>query len=258
MYCTRCRQKTEDKGSDFVATRNNKLRKTAECAGCGARKSQFVAEYHGGALSAEDKAEAGHWSRFAGSAYEPVESRDQFLQDKGIQGWEQDRDFADPHTAVYRNPETGKAVVAFRGTHEAKDLVADAHILAGTFNKSGQYKAWDKTLKGVVGKYGHENVERLTGHSLGGKGALALGSEHQIPSESFNPGSSPLELQKGIVQNLRCKIYPESCRFWKTKQRNWHVAGDPISLGLQGSPYKNKVIMPSGANVHTIGNWYDL
>eukprot|EP00663_Eupelagonemidae_sp_cell21sb_P005979 gene5979-2035_t len=153
MYCTRCRQKTEDEGGDYVATRNGKLRKTAHCAVCGGRKSQFVAEYHGGALSAEEKSEAGHWSRFAGSAYEPVEGRNQFLRDKGIQDWEQDEQFADPLTAVYRNPESGEAVVAFRGTWAPKDLKADAHILAGAFNRSAQFKAWDRTVQGVINRY---------------------------------------------------------------------------------------------------------
>jgi hypothetical protein len=60
------------------------------------------------------------------------------------------------------------------------------------------------------------------------------------------------------VRSLKCKLYPETCRFMKTRQRNWHALGDPVSLGLHASPYKNKVMVPKSLNPHAVSQWYDL
>ena len=55
LYCCKCKARTEDIDPDVVRTRNGKLRKVAQCKGCGKGKSCFAREFEGGALTEEEK-----------------------------------------------------------------------------------------------------------------------------------------------------------------------------------------------------------
>jgi len=200
-WCCRCKKVTPDSTKiEYVRTKNDKLRKICNCE-CGTKKSTFVNQRTGGALTDDEKTEANYWSRIAASAYENPEDRAKYISEAGINDLEidpEDEGFQDERTAVYKNKETGKRIYGMRGTNfkDKKDLKADAWIVAGDVTKSGVYKHWDKQLGGLIDKYGKENVERLVGHSLAGRTALELGKKYDIASESFNTGSAPSDVTK--------------------------------------------------------------
>ncbi len=45
-----------------------------------------------------------------------------------------------------------------------------------------RYRDWDRNLQSVIDKYGSGNIERLAGHSLGGRGSLAQPEKTRAPA----------------------------------------------------------------------------
>ena len=261
-WCCRCKKVTPDSTKiEYVRTKNDKLRKICNCE-CGTKKSTFVNQRTGGALTDDEKTEANYWSRIAASAYENPEDRAKYISEAGINDLEidpEDEEFQDERTAVYKNKETGKRIYGMRGTNfkDKKDLKADAWIVAGDVTKSGVYKHWDKQLGGLIDKYGKENVERLVGHSLAGRTALELGKKYDIASESFNTGSAPSDVTKNVLNKTKCVLFPRSADcVTLRKNRNWLVHTDPVGVSATISPYKNRFIYPRASNPHTIKNWF--
>jgi len=115
-----------------------------------------------------------------------------------IDGFQLDRELSNKRNTVYHNPSDGRVIVAFRGTQfsDPKDLFEDARIAFGTFSGSSRVKKGKHIVKSAAEKYGTdvENVE-LTGHSLGGRIAQAVGSRlGNKRITAINPGSSPADL----------------------------------------------------------------
>jgi hypothetical protein len=87
---------------------------------------------------------------------------------KNIDGYELDESLSSRKAKVYHNPQTGKAVVANRGT---KGTIADwtnnLAYLTGTYKYTDRYKHAKQTQKEANRKYGADNVINV-GHSQSG------------------------------------------------------------------------------------------
>lgn len=110
---------------------------------------------------------------------------------------------------VFHGGHTGKAVLAYKGSSNKYDAIADAALASGSihaskFSRLGMYNMAKKVGLGMIGKkdrfdraddlfdatqkkYGKGNVG-LTGHSLGGALAVMQGRRSNVRSISFNPG----------------------------------------------------------------------
>jgi len=259
-WCCRCRIPTPDEGEiKYVRTKNDKLRKMCDCK-CGTHKSTFINQKTAGALTDDEKQDANYWSRIAASVYETPQDRAKYLHEAGINVDTDDVDdseLQDDTTAVYRDPKTGKYIFAMRGSADKKDLMADARIVQGHLEKSGRYKNWDTKLKQLIDKHGIENIDRAVGHSLAGRAALDLGKKYNLPSESFNTGSAPVDIPSNVYKKMKCKLYPNEadCAMAK-KHHQWITHLDPIGLSSAISPYRDRYIYPRTANPHGISNWF--
>jgi len=259
-FCCKCKHVTDDTKHNYVRTKNDRLRKQTTCQGCGTKKSTFISQREGGALTEDEKGLANNWSHMAASSYKAPADRIKFLKDAGIEDYEMspsDDEFQDDNTAVYKN-KAGKRVVSFRGTKptDKHDMLADLGIVKGTFNKTKRYKDWDNTMSKVVAKHGSDNIERIASHSLGARMGLEMGKKHNIASENFNTGSSPVDIPKNVLGKLKCStIGGKECGLNK-KHRNWLVNTDPVGISTVVSPYTNRYIYQRQANPHGVSNWF--
>lgn len=117
--------------------------------------------------------------------------------DTYITGYNLDTELSDENHVVIEKPD-GSAIVAYRGTDptNVNDLMADTLILTGKYKdavdlQGTRFNKADEYYRNAVNKY--NNVD-LTGHSLGGSMAIAIGSIYGTKSVVFNPGSSPFDL----------------------------------------------------------------
>ena len=103
---------------------------------------------------------------------------------------------------TYKDRETGKIVVGFRGTSPGQaltnnDLVEDAHIAAGTVKDMSEYEDYVNHIQGLVKEHGSGNVS-LSGYSLGGGKVLELMQDDRIRSDmgqahALAPGVTALD-----------------------------------------------------------------
>jgi hypothetical protein len=183
--------------------------------------------------------------------------KDYGIDDLRIDQEDEDAGFNNSNTVVYKNKE-GKRIVSFRGTDpkDKYDLLADAHIVAGNFNKSQRYKDWSRTMDAIVAKHGTENIDRIASHSLGARMGLEMGQKHNIASENFNVGSAPVDVTKNVLGKLKCvTVGGPECGL-NRKHRNWLVNQDPIGISTVVSPYTNRYIWAREKNPHSLSNWH--
>jgi hypothetical protein len=123
---------------------------------------------------------------------------------KGLpQGYQLDEANSTRETKVYYNPETKKAVVAYRGTDLRdpkrffKDLKSDFNIAIGKESKDKRFKEAEREFKKISHKYkGMGYSLDTTGHSLGGQIANHVNKTHKGEVEenlSFSRGSGIME-----------------------------------------------------------------
>lgn len=93
------------------------------------------------------------------------------------------------------------AYVFFRGTdtRDLSDLSLDARIVAGNLHQSDRVQEYNEFVQRLISVF-DRNTVFLSGHSLGGTIAYLLGSQNQVTSVSFNPGSFPSRLETKSVQ----------------------------------------------------------
>lgn len=109
-------------------------------------------------------------------------------------------DLSDSERAVYLNPSTGKFQVAIRGTARFGDVLTDVGLAVGGLKHS---KRFDREAK-ALDRLGSENIETLTGHSLGGSLAGKLGAQRGIRTTTFNEGRGLADLlSSDNDQNVR-------------------------------------------------------
>ena len=83
---------------------------------------------------------------------------------KDIGDYKIDKQLSGLRAKVYTNKETGKNVIAIRGTQGIHDMITDANLLFDNKNTK-RFKHAQKIYDRVVNKYGKDNLI-LAGHSL--------------------------------------------------------------------------------------------
>lgn len=161
-----------------------------------------------------------------------------------IQGFNYDDELSNKRNAVYHNPDTGRLIVAFRGTDptDTFDLWEDARIATGTFDGADRIKKGKDIVKSASTKYSIPVREvELTGHSLGGRIAQSIGTK--LKSEritAINPGSSPIDV-----------IHPTA---GAGAGRTFTTGVDPISLSnTVVNPSSVRFRAPQAVNIHGLG-----
>lgn len=152
-----------------------------------------------------------------------------------------DVDYQDADRALFFNPKTAKAVLAFRGTdlkrkkNAIRDIMTDTAILFGKGEKTPRYMESERVLAQAIGSKKYSSIE-TTGHSLGGHQALYLGKEYGIPSRAFNPAFTIKEVATSVRDRLIGMRRPNLQIFT--------TAIDPVSFGaaasLTGKVYRVK------------------
>ena len=95
---------------------------------------------------------------------------------------------------VYTNKETGKNIIAIRGTKGIHDLITDGHLLLGNKNTK-RFKHAQKVYDRVVSKYGKDNLI-LAGHSLSGAIVEKIGNAKD-EKYTLNKAVVPTDIIKG-------------------------------------------------------------
>lgn len=106
-----------------------------------------------------------------------------------INGYQLDKDLSNGQAKVYHNPETGKTIVANRGTQGTlQDWANNVAYLTGMYDKTGRWKNAQRTQDEAIKKYG--KVDTNVGHSQSGvitRKLNALGKTGEVIN--VNPAS---------------------------------------------------------------------
>lgn len=95
---------------------------------------------------------------------------------ENVDGFQLDKDLSSDTAKVYYNPETGRAVVAHRGTSGVKDWANNLAYAVGAYKYTDRYKKGKTAQDAAEKKYGKENISTL-GHSQGSVNARLLGKD---------------------------------------------------------------------------------
>lgn len=174
-------------------------------------------------------------------------------------GWSIDTSLSNRNRTTLVNNETGRAVMSFRGTdlkskqNKWKDLGSDALLAVGLQELSSRFRNAKKATKAAIDKYGRDNVE-LVGYSLGGSQALYANAKHNVKTTALNPGVSPSNARKGMLDKLGDALFKR-----KVNQNAivYHTGTkDPISAL---SPLVNArvvTVKPKDKNAHSLKNFF--
>lgn len=135
--------------------------------------------FHGGAL------EVGEVKQFVEASYEPKKG-----ETEKIGSYVLDKELSTRKAKVFHDPNSGKTVVANRGTTgTASDWANNARYLMGSYNKTDRMKQAEKVQKAAIKKYGAVDVN--VGHSQGGIITRRL-NEKGLTNEviNLNPAST--------------------------------------------------------------------
>lgn len=95
---------------------------------------------------------------------------------ENIGDWILDKTISNKTGKVYYNPKTHEAVVAHRGTKDARDWINNVAYVTGTYKNTTRYKRGKNLQNKAEAKYGKENISTL-GHSQGAILARDLGED---------------------------------------------------------------------------------
>ncbi len=134
--------------------------------------------------------------------------------------------------ALFHKASTGKYVLSFRGTTaQIQDLLEDfallLHAPEGLFGAYNQFIEADEIIMPqIIDEYGYSILNNLeiTGHSLGGALAQAIGVKYGLPATSFNGVGLPDQALWAIG------VYKDEI-FWENVQNIVHinVSKDPMT-----------------------------
>lgn len=173
-------------------------------------------------------------------------------------GWTVDSALSNRNRVALVNNETGKAVLSFRGTdlkskqNKWKDLGSDALLAVGLQELSSRFRNAKKATKQAIDKYGSDNLE-LVGHSLGGSQALYSNAKYGVKTTALNPGVSPKNARKGLLDKLGDALFKRKAHSSATIYHSG--PRDPISAL---SPLVNARVVqvkPRGKNAHSLSNF---
>jgi hypothetical protein len=85
-----------------------------------------------------------------------------------VDDYELDKELSTKNNKVYRDPSTGKVVIANAGTSSLTDWWNNKNILFGNYSKTKRYKEVEDTQKKAIQKYGKDNIMNV-GHSQSGE-----------------------------------------------------------------------------------------
>ena len=159
---------------------------------------------------------------------------------KNVGDYEYLKEDSDKHTGVYINRKTGKVRIGIRGTADMRDVGTDAYITAGKLRKSKRFKEQEKNYDKVAKRYGKQNIEKISGHSLGGSLSYELSKKKGVKATIFNAGrglDATAVLDKARCNNPIKRMRPKFCNDI-TQHR---VVGDPISTANRLAGGKTKL-----------------
>lgn len=141
-------------------------------------------------------------------------------KDHNIAGYDLVDQLSGDEHVVYRHGGKNHVVISYRGTDPTKagDLVADAHIAAGTQAMSGRFKRAMETYEKVK-KFHKGHDIHLTGHSLGGALANWVSEQTGEHATTFNPGVGARDLRPAFLRKAKKG----------GKRRIVRVKSDPVS-----------------------------
>lgn len=179
-------------------------------------------------------------------------------QDMSHLGYEIDPEHSNRNRTLYRHKNSGKAVLAFRGTeldtrNKRGDLGTDALLALGLQGLSSRFRNAKKATAKAVEKYGQDNLT-LTGHSLGGSQALYANSKYGIETHAYNPGVSPSMVKKSLMDNLSSQLFKRKPK----KNATIYTTGRDIISGLSPLFTKAKTVFvkgKKGSNAHSLENF---
>jgi len=114
---------------------------------------------------------------------------------KDIGDYKIDKKLSGLRAKVYTNKETGKNVIAIRGTQGIHDMITDANLLFDNKNTK-RFKHAQKIYDRVVNKYGKDNLI-LAGHSLSGQLVEKVGRKNKDEIYTLNKPVTPVDILKG-------------------------------------------------------------
>ncbi len=162
------------------------------------------------------------FARLSGVSSAPMNRRGDTLQEYGVDDW-QVLENADDYMVMKKDDEivvVNSATRLDQEKHGAKDFMADVALSLGAEKITDRYIA----ARNVTKKYIRENPGATiytTGTSLGGKIADDVARELDIPSYTFNLGSSPIDVLRGPIAFLD--------KNGTAQHANYIVKGDVIS-----------------------------
>lgn len=141
-------------------------------------------------------------------------------KDHNIAGYDLVDQLSGDEHVVYRHGGNNRVVIAYRGTDPTKagDLVADAHIAAGTQAISGRFQRAMETYD-KVRRFHKDHDIHLTGHSLGGALANWVSEQTGEHATTFNPGVGARDLRPAFLRKTKKG----------GKRRIVRVRSDPVS-----------------------------
>lgn len=182
-------------------------------------------------------------------------------KERNIEGYDIDEQLSRDDITVYKHKSSQDVIVSFRGTDITtkverkpvrsisdiwysrgfRDIGADASLAAYTPEYNHRFYNYKRTTQDVIKKYGQQNVS-VTGHSLGGSGALWISNELSVPAVVHNPFIHPADIA------LQTSYSNAIIR---------HNPGDPIS-SLSSFSNASKIVTDRGHSwEHGIQNWVD-
>jgi hypothetical protein len=169
-------------------------------------------------------------------------------------GYKIDTELSNRNRTLYHNPETGKAVLSFRGTNikNKGDIGTDALLALGLKEISSRFRNANKAAKNTIEKYGKDNVV-FTGHSLGGSQALYVNSKHGVETHAYNPFVEPKTPKASLLTKAMFSLFKKPVQ---TNATIYKTKTDPISVFANLSNAVVKNVKASHKNGHSLKNFF--
>lgn len=182
------------------------------------------------------------YSKVSSASYQAERNRPET-----IDGYIYDDLLSSQKVAVYHNPVGKQVIIGYRGTvpTDAEDLYNDLQIIQKDFKKrddllqSSRFKDSISIVDKVKRKYPPYTIT-LTGHSLGGRLAVEVGLNKNVPSINFNPGGGNFKKNQSRNDG-KTKIYV--------------AKGDPISIGFAKD--RNATVINKNPSKYNINHTLD-
>ena len=148
--------------------------------------------------------------------------------------WAYQRRLSDMRRAVWYNSTINAVLISYRGTNAGGwnskggtgDVLADLAIGMDMSSLTPMYREDDRHYERVKAAFPGATIE-VTGHSLGGHRASAIGAAKHVRSSGFNEGSKP----PIPIGNMTGWLYNTMFGKKDSEHRCYRVTGDVVSMG---------------------------